>query len=135
MALAPLPPPETRPNSVTSGPGIAEALPYATMAQAPYPPPVAQLTDNLVATAKATAREILSAPSLLLFLAIKQRKTLGGLPEGVRHPAADLLRTYVEEGIPDHIGAPWLPHALETYISKGSHAPACTLEMNAFIRG
>ena len=61
-----------------------------------YPPPIDSPTDALAATAKATAREILEAPSLLSFLASKQRKTLGGLPEGVKHPAAALLKMYVE---------------------------------------
>ena len=77
------------------GPGIAEPLPYATTAQAPYPPPVAQIMGYLADTTKATAREILSAPSLLSFLASKELKTLVGLPNGVTHPAADLLWAYV----------------------------------------
>ena len=46
-----------------------------------------------------------------------------------------LLRTYVGEGIPSHTGPPWLPQALETAISKGSYALACTPEMTSFIRG
>ena len=111
---------------MTFGPGIAEALPYATTAQAPYPPPVDSPTDDLAALAKATAREILEAPSLLSFLASKQRKTLGGLPEGVKHPASALLHKYVEEGIPANTGPPWSPEALETAISKGPYALACT---------
>ena len=45
-----------------------------------------------------------------------------------------LLRTYVGEGIPSHTGPPWLPQALETAISKGSYALACTPEMTTFIR-
>ena len=49
---------------------------------------------------------------------------MGGLPEGVRHPAADLLQIYVEEGTPAHMGTPWLPQTLETAISKGPHASA-----------
>ena len=84
---------------------------------------------------KATAREILNAPSLLLFLASKQRNTLGGLPEGVKHLAAALLQTYVEKGIPAHTGPPWSPQALETTISKGPHASACTPEMTSIVRG
>ena len=44
---------------------------------------------------KETARGILSMPSLLLFLASKQQKKLGGLTEEVTHPAADLLQAYV----------------------------------------
>ena len=82
-----------------------------------------------MSTAKATVREILNAPSLLLFLTSTQQKKLGGLPEGVRHPAADLLQTYVKEGIRAHTGPPRLPQALETAISKGPHALACTLDM------
>ena len=92
------------------------------MAQTPYPPSVNPLTENLAAMAKATSREILNTPSLLSFLASKQRKTLGGLPEGVRYPAAALLQTYVDEVIPDHTGPPWSPQALETAISKSPHA-------------
>ena len=42
------------------------------MAQAPYPPPIDPLMDNLAAMAKATTREILNAPYLLSFLASKQ---------------------------------------------------------------
>ena len=71
--------------------------------------PVEPLTDDLSDMDKTTAREILNAPPILLFLASKQQNTLGVLPEEVRHPAVALLRTYVEEGIPDHMGLPWLP--------------------------
>ena len=92
---SPLPPPEPRPNRVTFSPGISEDIPYVTMAQAPYPPPVEPPTDDLADTAKATAREIINAPSLLSFLASNQRNTLGGLSKGVNNPAADLLQTYV----------------------------------------
>ena len=130
-----MPPPVPRPNRVIFGLGIAEALPYATTAQAPYPPPVDPLTDDLAATANVTAREILNAPSLLSLLSSKQLETLGGLPKGVQHPAAALLQIYVEEGIPSHIGPPWLPQALETTMSKGPCASACTPEMTAFFQG
>ena len=87
-------------------PGIVEALPYTTTAQASYPLPVNPLTGDLEATAKATAGEILNAPYLLSFLTSKQQKTLGGLPKGLRHPATALLRNYLEEGTPDHTGPP-----------------------------
>ena len=60
---------------------------------------------------------------------------MGGLPKGVKHPVAALLQTYSEEGIPAHMWPPWSPQALETTISKGPHASACTPEMNSFIRG
>ena len=71
--------------------------------------------------AKATARDILNIPSLLSFFASKRRKTLGGFSEGLRHPDATLLQTYVEEGIMAHTGTPWSPQAMETAISKGPH--------------
>ena len=87
QAPASLPLPAPWPNNVTFDPGIPKALPYATMADAPYPLPVHSPTDDLEATAKATAREILKAPSFLSLLASKQKKTLGGRPEGVKHPA------------------------------------------------
>ena len=105
------------------------------MAQASYPLPVAPLTDKLADKAKATARKILSVPSLLSFLASKQWNTLVGLPEGVTHPAADLLQAYVEEGIPAHNWTSWLLQALETAIFKGAHNLYCTPDMTAFIQG
>ena len=71
-APAPSPSPTTRPKRVTFIPGISEYLTYATTLQAPYSPPVATLADDLEATAKATAREILSATSLLSLFAYKQ---------------------------------------------------------------
>ena len=67
------------------------------------------------------------------FLASNKRNTLEGLTEGVKKPAEDLLQSYVEEGIPAHTGLPWSPQALETAISKGLHASACTPDMNYFI--
>ena len=135
LAPAPLLPPAPRPSSEAFGPGITEALPYATTGQAPYPLPVAPLTDKLAATAKATVREILIAPSILSFLASKQRKTLRGLPKGVMYLAADLILDYIEDGIPAHTGSPWFPQSLETAISVGPHASACTPVMAAYIRG
>ena len=134
-APASLPLPAPSPNNVTFGPGIAEALPYATTAQAPYPPPIDSPTDDLAATAKATTREILEAPSLLSFLASKKSNTLVVLTEGVAHPVAFLLQSYVEEGILSHTGPPWYLHTLKTAISKGPHALTCTPDMTAFIQG
>ena len=69
------------------------------------------------------------------FLASKQRNTLGGLPEGMKHPAVALLQTYIEEGIPAHMGPPWSAQALKTAISKGPHDSACTPDMTSFIWG
>ena len=53
----------------------------------------------------------------------------------MKHPAADLLKKYVEESIPAHTGPPWSPEALETAISKEPHASDCTPEMTSFIWG
>ena len=61
--------------------------------------------------------------------------TLGYLTEGVTHPSADLICSYVEEGIPVHTGPPWSLQDLETAISKGGHSSACDLEMTAFVQG
>ena len=94
---------------------------------------MATLPDDLADTAKATAREILGAPSLLSLFASKQQKTLGILSEGVRHPDASLIQSYVEEVITAHTGPPWSPQALETAIYKGPHALACTLDMDTFV--
>ena len=105
------------------------------MAQATYPPPVATSRDDLAATAKSTSRELHLAPSLLVFLASKQRKTLGTLPEAAWHPEASLLNSYIEEGIPVHTVPPWSIRALETAIVKVPHSSACTPEMAAFIWG
>ena len=52
---------------------------------------------------------------------------------GVKHPAADFLQRYVEDGIPSQSGNPWLPEVLETSISKGPNASSCTPEMTYFI--
>ena len=77
------------------GPGISDALPYDTMAQAPYPPPAATSMDGMGARDTANSRKILSEPSLLSFLASKQQKTLGILTGGVRHPATFLIQPCV----------------------------------------
>ena len=70
---------------------IEESLPYAAMAQATYSPPAATPGYDLMDMAKAITRELHRAPSLLSFLASKQKKTLVTLQEAVRHPAASLL--------------------------------------------
>ena len=71
-----------------------------------------------MATAKEDSREILIAPYIILFLASKQRETLGSPPKKeVRHPSTDLTQSYVEEVTP-----PWYPQIMETAISKGPHA-------------
>ena len=54
-APAPSPSPAPWPNSVRFGPRISEALPCATMVQAP-PPPIEPLTNYLKAKAMATIR-------------------------------------------------------------------------------
>ena len=77
-------------------------MPYTAMAQATYPPPVVTRGENLEATEKTTTRELHCAPSLMVFLASKQRMMLGTLPEAVWHLAASFLHFYIEEGIPVH---------------------------------
>ena len=57
--------------------------------------------------------EIRQAASLQAFIAFKQRSTLGALPEVVTHPVANLLQSYMEEGIPATTGLPWLRMALD----------------------
>ena len=94
------------------------------IAQATYLSPMATARDDLADTAKATAREIHSVSPLLSFIASKQSKTLGNLPEAVEHPASALLNSYVEEGILVHTGLPRSRRTLDTSISKGPHASA-----------
>ena len=65
LSPAPSPSLAPRPNSITFGPRIDEALPYAMTAQTHYPLPVSPLMDYLADTAKATSREIFIAISLL----------------------------------------------------------------------
>ena len=50
----------------------------------------------------------------------------GVLTQGATHPAADLLRAYVEEGISTHTGPLWSLQALKTVIYKGPHVSAYT---------
>ena len=86
-------------NNVDFAQGIKEALPYANMEQAPYPPPAATSLDNIEATSKATTEEIHRAPSLLTFIDLWQRGTLATITAAVLHPTAALLQSYIEEGI------------------------------------
>ena len=82
-----------------------------------------------------TAKEIRQSASLEAFIASKQRSTLGALPELVTHPAATLLQSYVEEGIPITTGPPCLRRALDEAIRNGPHASACAPDMVRFIQG
>ena len=70
---APSPPPTLSPvlDSLEFGPRIEEALPYTTMYQVTYLPPAATPGDNIVATAKATTREIHCAPSIIALIISK----------------------------------------------------------------
>ena len=90
-------------------PVIHEALLYANLTQANYPLPAAQEADYLASTAKSTTEAILRAPSLLVFIVSQQQRTLGVLPEAVSHPAAYLLQSYTEEGIPASLVLWFLP--------------------------
>ena len=96
------------------------------MAQAPYPPLSEPLADNLATIEKSTAKDLAHAPSLLTFIASQKQGNLGVLQEAVNHPAAALLQTYEDEGIPVHTGPPWLSHALDKSISKIPHVSACS---------
>ena len=55
--------------------------------------------------------------------------------EEVAHPAATLLQSYVEEGIPATTGPPWSKTALDEAILNGPHASVCAPDMVNFIRG
>ena len=82
------------------------------MSQVPYAPPVAPSADGILATAKETAEEIHLTPSLLAFIALRQRGALGTLPEELLHPEDALLQSYVEERILVNTGPPWWREAL-----------------------
>ena len=48
----------TPPTRVSFGPGTLEALPYADVPQAPYPPSAISEADDLASTTRTTAKEI-----------------------------------------------------------------------------
>ena len=60
------------PSNVDFGQGIEDSLPYADMAQAPYPLPTAPSMDELKAKYKTTAEDIHRAPSILTFIDLRQ---------------------------------------------------------------
>ena len=97
--------------------------------------PALSEVDYLASTARTTATEIRQAAPLEDFIASKQQITLGALSEAVTHPAATLLQSYVEEGIPVNTGPPWSRKALNEAIHNGPHASACAPDMVRFIRG
>ena len=76
------------------------------MSQVTYLPLLVLPVDNLAATTKSTVEEIHRAPSLLAFIASRERGKLGALTDTVLHPSPSLLKTYVEEVILFHIGPP-----------------------------
>ena len=59
--------------SISFGPGILEALPYADLPQATYPPPAIFVADALASTTRTTTKEIRQAASLQSFLASKKQ--------------------------------------------------------------
>ena len=77
---------------------------------------------------------IRQSESLQAFIDSEQRRTLGAISEAVSHPAATLLQSYVEEGIPANIGPLWSRAALGEKIRNGPHASACALDMVSFIQ-
>ena len=105
-----VPPPKhstsTLPNNIVFGQVIEEALPYADMEHESYPPLSELTVENLVATAKATTKDIHPAPSLLDLISSRQRGCL------VTQPVAALLQNCAEEGVSVHIGQPWPIQAL-----------------------
>ena len=74
-------------------------------------------------------------PSLLAFIDPRQQGMVGALSEAVIHPAAALLQTYLETGIPVHTGPPWSRQALEHTIANRPHVWACSTDMIMFIHG
>ena len=62
------------------------------MAQEPYTPPAAPSADDLAAISQATTEGIHRAPTLLDFISLRKRGTLGTLSVAVSHPAAALLQ-------------------------------------------
>ena len=74
------------------------------MAQAPQPFPFVPQVDGLLETAKATANEIHRTLSLLIFISLRKRGTLGALLAAALHLAAALLQSYLDEVIPVNIG-------------------------------
>ena len=137
MSVPALDPPVT-PTPLTSvylRLGIIVAPPYADIVQAPYPPPSIYKAGDLELTARDNGVDIRQATSLRDFISYKQRRTLGALPEAVSHPAATLLWSYMEEGIPANIGPPWLRSTLDETISNGLHVSACAPDMVSFIQG
>ena len=134
--LAPALPSALTPLTIVSYvPGILEAMPYADLPQAPSPPLSISEADDFVSTARTTAKEIRQAVSLQDFFVAKQQITLGALPEVVTHPAAILLQSYLEEGIPFTTGLLWSRRALDEAIHNGPHASACAPDMVSFIWG
>ena len=85
----------TLPPTVSFVQGIEEEFSYAHMAQAPYPPMPELSAENFMSPAKSTAKELYHAPSLMNFVVLRKRGTLGALPEAVNRPAFALLKTYV----------------------------------------
>ena len=57
------------------------------------------------------------------------------ITDEVTHPAATLLQSYVEEGIPATTGTPWSRTALDEDIQNGLHESACAPDMVIFIQG
>ena len=89
--------------------------------------------DNLAAKYQTTTEEIQRAPSLLAFISAQKQLMLGTLSAAFSHLAADLLQSYVEEGILVRPGLPYSREALKNTIKNGPRASACTLEMLCFI--
>ena len=59
---------------------------------------------------------------------------MGALLQAFRNLLADLLQTYIEEGVLLYTGPPWSRQALECAINNGPHASTCSSEITPFIR-
>ena len=69
--------------------------------------------------------DIHQAVPIQAFVASKQQRTLGVLPESVSHPVTTLLHSFMEEGIPDNTVPPWSSSALGEAIRNRTHGSAC----------
>ena len=123
------------PNSYF-GTGILGALPFANMAQSPYPPLGGGLSVDKLAAMEQETLEVLKQASFLIdFIASRQQSTLNLIMEEVQNPAATLLWKYVYKGILVHTRPAWALGILERDITIGPHVSACTTKITGLICG
>ena len=87
------------------------------------PPP---LTDTAIETLAYTANTMVSdldlATSIIVFIALRQRGSLGAILEAVRYPSGALFTKYMVEGILVHALPDWSQKALDAAINWVPHA-------------